>query len=340
MENNFPEFFWRQSRFPVISDSADKRLFVDEVILQFFKFVESQAHLGAISYRGLSECPGGFTALHNSHESPQHLFKVAYPELLLHPPDPRTDPFSQRRLQIDRLLVRFNAQHQEDLQHISARFLLQTHSSTLLHQNGDSPQRILSSSYPELDPRQHKKACRGYWKNAKRNYHLIRGAIKKYNIKEMRDWYRLSSKQFSSMYGKSVSTAKIVRLLEYWYPDEKWEMVQFSDKINKRAIQRFLGVKLREMFREEVIEEEYKFKWSKKVYVFDFYLPERQWVVEYQGEQHYFSVLKWLSLEDQIKRDQEKREVCAAHGLTMICIPYWWDETLEGLKLILSSQRK
>jgi len=64
---------------------------------------------------------------------------------------------------------------------------------------------------------------------------------------------------------------------------------------------------------------------------------------EYQGIQHY-ELCPWLhktqqAFEAQKQRDQEKRELCKAHGVTLIEVPWYTKDlssfVLEALKGVL-----
>lgn len=59
---------------------------------------------------------------------------------------------------------------------------------------------------------------------------------------------------------------------------------------------------------------------------FDFYLPEFNILIEYQGEQHYKSIEGRggeKSFRDRIKKDSMKRDYCLRNDIKLIEIPYW-----------------
>lgn len=65
---------------------------------------------------------------------------------------------------------------------------------------------------------------------------------------------------------------------------------------------------------------------DKKVLFFDFYLPEYNILIEYQGLQHYEPVGEFGGQEvfkDVIRRDNIKREYSKANNIKLIEIPYW-----------------
>lgn len=58
---------------------------------------------------------------------------------------------------------------------------------------------------------------------------------------------------------------------------------------------------------------------------FDFYLPDFNCCIEYQGKQHYVDISFFggcYTLESQQQRDQIKRDYCSSHGIKLIEIKY------------------
>lgn len=70
----------------------------------------------------------------------------------------------------------------------------------------------------------------------------------------------------------------------------------------------------------------FKFKDSNKNARYDFYLPEQNRIIEFDGLQHYQSNGGW-NTSDKIleiqKRDKEKNEWAAANNIPLVRIPYW-----------------
>ena len=67
---------------------------------------------------------------------------------------------------------------------------------------------------------------------------------------------------------------------------------------------------------------------DKKVLPFDFYLPDYNVCIEYQGEQHYRPVEYFggeKQFEIQQKHDQIKRNYCKHNNIKLLEIPYWED---------------
>lgn len=66
---------------------------------------------------------------------------------------------------------------------------------------------------------------------------------------------------------------------------------------------------------------------------FDFYLPEYNAVIEYQGEQHYLTSARGYFNEEELvnlkKRDEYKKEYCKMQQINFIEIPYYHFNQLD-----------
>jgi hypothetical protein len=80
------------------------------------------------------------------------------------------------------------------------------------------------------------------------------------------------------------------------------------------------GVLLEILFPGQKIESQlrvpYQTKPRKVSWTFDFSVPERSLVIEYDGPDHYRDVWK-------IERDERKDGFCNERGLVLVRIPYW-----------------
>lgn len=62
---------------------------------------------------------------------------------------------------------------------------------------------------------------------------------------------------------------------------------------------------------------------------FDYYLPEYNVCIEYDGEQHFRKINHWSNYEKTIKHDQMKNEFCINNNIPLIRIPYWEESDME-----------
>lgn len=77
---------------------------------------------------------------------------------------------------------------------------------------------------------------------------------------------------------------------------------------------------------------------DKKPLPFDFYLPDYNLIIEYDGEGHYLeNFYKYYTddpnsaLLDRQRKDQIKNEYCKSKGIHLLRIPYWEKENVETI---------
>ena len=108
-------------------------------------------------------------------------------------------------------------------------------------------------------------------------------------------------------------------------------------------------IKIEEILQESGLEfaEEYSFpdlvSNTGRPLRFDFAVFDDQhnidFLIEFQGIQHYEAKSKFggsRGLYQQRYNDAQKREYCAKHNITLICIPYW-DEARVNYDYILEA---
>lgn len=80
-------------------------------------------------------------------------------------------------------------------------------------------------------------------------------------------------------------------------------------------------------------EREYVFKDCryKKCLPFDFYLPDKNICIEYDGEFHYKELSIGNDLELQKTRDRIKTNYCVENNIKLIRIPYWENDKIEDI---------
>ena len=75
-------------------------------------------------------------------------------------------------------------------------------------------------------------------------------------------------------------------------------------------------------------------------YRFDFFLPEKNILLEVQGRQHMeFTKVFYKSRSDFLKaqeRDREKISYCLSHKIPLYCIPWWDMDKISSLKDLLN----
>lgn len=74
---------------------------------------------------------------------------------------------------------------------------------------------------------------------------------------------------------------------------------------------------------------------------FDFYLPDYQIHIEYDGEAHYQQISHFTNHKGYLaarERDRKKNSYCLARGLKLYRIPYWELSTIHSFNDLLRPQ--
>lgn len=71
----------------------------------------------------------------------------------------------------------------------------------------------------------------------------------------------------------------------------------------------------------------------------DIFVPPIKLAFEYNGEQHYHDDAYFGFSDNQKIRDKCKTDQCDRAGITLISIPYWWDNTPNSLRATIFSIR-
>jgi very-short-patch-repair endonuclease len=71
---------------------------------------------------------------------------------------------------------------------------------------------------------------------------------------------------------------------------------------------------------------------NKRQLYFDFYLPEYNYLIEFDGKQHYGLVEFWTdNYEDTQTNDKIKNEFARENGIYLLRIPYWEIDNIEDI---------
>lgn len=73
----------------------------------------------------------------------------------------------------------------------------------------------------------------------------------------------------------------------------------------------------------------------------DLYLPSLRLAFEYHGSQHYLDSRPTTTsiLLIQQEKDEEKRRTCKKLDITLIEVPYWWDQQKGSLAASIAKER-
>jgi hypothetical protein len=136
-------------------------------------------------------------------------------------------------------------------------------------------------------------------------------------------------------------------VMKQYYEDNKeqrkeYDKQKYDKYLKENNLERGQGSygeqKVRQVLREHeiVFSEQYRFDDCKfKLPLpFDFYLPNLNTIIEYDGMQHFEIVEAWGGIEhliDNVIRDTIKNEYCKANNIKLIRIPYYEFDRIEEI---------
>lgn len=159
-------------------------------------------------------------------------------------------------------------------------------------------------------------------------------------IKDIENMYPNMYDLSKFKYINSTTNGKICcKKHNYWFEDNYHKLMTSTNRrCCAKEWQSNPNLYIKEMLDKYKIKNftEYSFDDCKNInkLLFDFYLPDYNIVIEYQGEWHYNDYINNLKIQQ--KRDQIKRDYCKEKGIKEIEIPYWDFDKIESIiKLIL-----
>jgi len=194
---------------------------------------------------------------------------------------------------------------------------------------------------------QHKP--QNYWSYLENQQAFFDDLADKLKIQKYEDWYNVSIQSIFEHGGRGMLgryNGSLIKALATVYPNHNWKFYKYyspHQKISKERVsksQMTLQLTVRELFpRNAVILINHKHKDLPNKLEYDIYIPELGLAFEYQGEPHYFSIPIYGSLKQRQSNDKLKEESSKEMGITLICVPYWWNKTKESLAAFIRNVR-
>eukprot|EP01127_Copromyxa_protea_P018151 TRINITY_DN563_c0_g1_i4.p2 TRINITY_DN563_c0_g1~~TRINITY_DN563_c0_g1_i4.p2 ORF type:complete len:350 (+),score=47.52 TRINITY_DN563_c0_g1_i4:1994-3043(+) len=209
-----------------------------------------------------------------------------------------------------------------------------------------SMHELVKILYPEEKwvPGRFKVVPQGTWKDASNVRSYIQYLETQLRIKLPTDWYSVSRKQLIEVGAKGMLNAfsTLFNALSFAFPEIPWDLKKLSKK-TKKTTQKLLFTQISSIAQGEV-KQNYMHpgvKWDKSRRMeLDIWLPAQNLAVEYQGEQHYHPIGNAFGVDSSMRRsyyirDEEKKLKCAAAGIKLVTVPYWWDCQRDSLLTLI-----
>ena len=70
---------------------------------------------------------------------------------------------------------------------------------------------------------------------------------------------------------------------------------------------------------------------DKKSLPFDFYVPDYNLIIEFDGQHHFEDIRGELNHKTTVKHDKLKNEYCTSHNINLLRIPYWDGHNIDNI---------
>ena len=179
-----------------------------------------------------------------------------------------------------------------------------------------------------------------YWENDENIKNFLNDLKIKLNLNSNNDWQRVSRFQILSHGGSGLLSkfGSVDEILKHFLQNDS-----IVNSLNKKSSQRWLFLQIQKLFpHEEIVEDYFHSDISRDSgfsVQFDVFLIERKIAFEYHGKHHYEDIpTAFPSLEMYKNRDKEKEILCQKYGITLIVIPYWWDNNVNSLQQTINNK--
>jgi len=181
-----------------------------------------------------------------------------------------------------------------------------------------------------------RKVPDGFWEDLSNVRDFLDWLATELGIEDPEQWYVYTNKVLEKHGGGYIANnLGLSRSLKAAYPEYEWNEARLL-KIGKTELQLYKIIQ--ELFPDDDVIHRYKhpelrFSESGRPMELDVWVPSQMLAFEYQGEQH--SMQRWgqsaEDLDNQIQRDEQKREACKEAEIRLIEVDYTWDREKESV---------
>jgi hypothetical protein len=249
---------------------------------------------------------------------------------------------------MDWLAEYYNISMVDDWYNISQTMFYETGGGGLLTEFYDSsPSKALKCNYPDTkwQPWRFERMPHRYWDVVGNQFNFMEWFQDRNKLPSIKNWQGITKQMIESNRGGSLlnKCGSLISLLRNHYPEEEWQAYKWT--LNSVSVTQSRLLEILNMLIPKDVEIEcesaipaMKYKHTQKPMYFDVWIPMYNLAVEYNGIQHYMEhgfVHTHEGLFRQSKRDKEKITQCKIFDITILSIPFWWQNEVEVVAQML-----
>ncbi len=155
----------------------------------------------------------------------------------------------------------------------------------------------------------------------------------------MQDWNNLTANTLIQHGGSTfiLKYGSFEKLLQHRFP-ELPQKSKGNDSKAQRVLSHMIGSLIpSQIIHTNFIHQDLQFPTGYNMQL-DIFLPDISLAFEYQGQHHYHGHYSGADTSCPM-RDSHKRVACKATGISLIEIPYWWDNKKDSLAATIKKYR-
>jgi len=243
---------------------------------------------------------------------------------------------------LDSLKTKLEIKKPQDWGKITARKFVSYDGGSLMNNYG-SIMKALQSVYPDTEwkPQWFRviRYPREYWNSTENYRKFLDKVANDFHIQTFSEWQRVSQTSIRNSGGHSLLKKhqnSLLEVLKVAYPHEPWtQLVDIKSPVHTSSNQMQVWKTIKKFFPDENILMNYRHPdlISDRSLVnveLDIWLPNLKLALEYHGIQHFRDTFSKIT-NDQRSRDQVRRDQCKKAGISLVEVPYWWDNDEDAL---------
>eukprot|EP01114_Cavostelium_apophysatum_P005469 TRINITY_DN1649_c1_g3_i2.p1 TRINITY_DN1649_c1_g3~~TRINITY_DN1649_c1_g3_i2.p1 ORF type:complete len:946 (+),score=191.78 TRINITY_DN1649_c1_g3_i2:116-2953(+) len=269
-----------------------------------------------------------------------------------HPRGYWTDKTNQRRF-LDSIKRELNIDTAADWAKLVDTTVIYNRGGKLvLSEYGGSVYQMLRCVYPEVQFQADDFANAditplGKWHDPNERRKFLNLIRDEFQIRGKQDWSKVTIAHIKSRGGSGLLQhygGSLFAVLQETFPELGWESSRAKEFGEMSKGQKLVY----EFLKKHISDLEVNYRHPNLIHKLsganmelDLFSPSLKLAIEYQGLQHYDQTRGQTAivLSKQQQRDTEKKDAANAKGITLVEIPYWWNETEEQLLATIKDKR-